>query len=346
MLTHKNLYANAFNFTLGMNLSDADTMLHTIPLFHVNGWGTPHALTAVGGRHVCLQAFNPAMVLELIRRERVTMTALVPTMVNMLINFPDLTSYDVSSLQRIIVGGAPSPWSFVGEVRQKLGCDYIVGYGMTESAPILTVSVLKETLRDLPAEEQARYMAKTGLPVMGVEVRVVKEYGQEVTRDGEDVGEIVARGDNVMKGYWRRPEETAATIRDGWLHTGDLATVDAEGYITIVDRGKDIIISGGENISSVEVEDVVFSHPAVLEAAVIAAPDERWGEVPLAVVVLKPGATATEEEIIGFSRERLAHFKAPRRVAFMEALPKGGTGKVLKHQIRETFWQGFEKRVH
>jgi fatty-acyl-CoA synthase len=346
MLTHKALYANAFNFITANGLKDSDTMLHTIPLFHVNGWGTPHALTGVGGRHVCMRAFAPQVVLELIQREQVTFTALVPTMVNMLINFPTLDEFDVSSLSHIIVGGAPSPWAFVGEVRKKLNCDYMVGYGMTESAPILTVSVLKDNLANLPADEQARYMAKTGLPVLGCEVRVVNEQGEDVAPDSEEVGEIVARGDNIMKGYWRRPEETAQTVRDGWLHTGDMATLDAEGYITIVDRSKDIIISGGENISSVEVEDTLFSHPAVLEAAVIAAPDERWGEIPLAVVVLKPGAVATEEEIITFARERLAHFKAPRKVDFLEALPKGGTGKVLKNQVREKYWQGFERRVH
>ncbi len=346
MLTHKNLYANAFNFITAMELKDTDTMLHTIPLFHVNGWGTPHALTGVGGRHICIRAFEPRLVLEMFVREKVTLTALVPTMVNMLVNFPELGQYDLSNLRQIIAGGAPSPWALVNEVRGKMGCNYVVGYGMTESSPILTVSVLKETLRDLPPEEQARFMARTGLPVLGAEVRVVDDAGREVPRDGESVGEIVARGDIVMKGYWRRPEETAQTVRDGWLHTGDMASIDAEGYITIVDRGKDIIISGGENISSVEVEDALYSHPAVLEAAVIAAPDERWGEVPVAIVVLKPGMAATDGEIIAFTRERLAHFKAPKRVDFVPALPKGGTGKILKNQIRETYWQGYERRVH
>ena len=346
MLTHKALYANAFNFITAQNLQDTDTMLHTIPLFHVNGWGTPHALTAVGGRHICIRAFQPQVVLEMIQREQVTLTALVPTMVNMLINFPELDRYDVSSLRRIIVGGAPSPWTLAAEARRKLGCEYVVGYGMTESGPILTISLLKDTLRHLPPEEQARYMARTGLPVLGAEVRVVNERGEDVARDGEEVGEIIARGDNVMKGYWGRPEDTAAIIRDGWLYTGDLATVDPEGYVQIVDRGKDIIISGGENISSVEVEDTIYGHPAVLEAAVIAAPDERWGEVPVAVVALKPGATATEGEIISFARERLAHFKAPKKVEIVESLPKGGTGKILKNQVREKYWQGFERRVH
>ncbi|MFN8557541.1 MAG: long-chain-fatty-acid--CoA ligase [Dehalococcoidia bacterium] len=346
MLTHRNLYANALSMITGTGMSDRDVMLHTIPLFHVNGWGTPHALTGVGGRHIALRMFNPALVLELIQQEKVTLTALVPTMVNMLINFPDLGAYDVSSLQRIIVGGAPSPWTFVGEVRRKLGCQYIVGYGMTESAPILTVSLLKETLAGLSEDEQARYMAKTGVPVLGVEVRVVNDRGADVTRDGAEVGEIIARGDNIMKGYWRRPEETAATIRDGWLHTGDVATVDGEGYITIVDRAKDIIISGGENISSVEVEDALYSHPAVLEAAVVAAPDPQWGEIPVAVVSLKPGMTATEADIIAHARGQMAHFKAPKRVEIVDTLPRGGTGKILKNVVREKFWQGFEQRVH
>jgi len=285
-------------------------------------------------------------VLELIGREQVTVTALVPTMVNLLINMPDLEQYDLSSLKRIVVGGAPSPWQFVVQARKKLGCDYVVGYGMTESAPILSVSVLKDTLSDRSEEEQARYMAKTGLPVLGCEVRVVDEQGKDVPRDGETPGEIIARGDNVMKGYWRRPEETAQTIRDGWLHTGDVATVDAEGYISIVDRAKDIIISGGENISSVEIEDTLYEHPSVLEVAVIAAPDPQWGEIPVAIISLKPGAAATEEEIIRFSRERLAHFKAPKKVEFVESLPRGGTGKILKNQVREKYWEGYERRVH
>lgn len=346
MLTHRNLYANALNFLIGLGLRDTDTMLHTIPLFHVNGWGTPHALTGVGGRHVCIRAFQPALVLEMIQRERATLTALVPTMVNMLVNYPELDRYDLSSLDRIIVGGAPSPSSLAEQARLKLGCDYIVGYGMTESAPVLTISNLKDTLHALPLEQRAAYMAKTGLPAIGAEVRVINEHGEDVARDGKEVGEIIARGDNVMKGYWRQPQETAQIIRDGWLHTGDLATVDREGYLQVVDRGKDIIISGGENISSVEVEDAIYAHPAVLEAAVIAAPDPRWGEIPVAVVALKPGAQATPDELIEFTRSRLAHFKTPKRVDIVEALPKGGTGKILKNQVRERYWAGYERRVH
>jgi fatty-acyl-CoA synthase len=217
---------------------------------------------------------------------------------------------------------------------------------MTESAPLLTISNLRDDLTHLSAEDQAKTRVKTGLPVIGCEVRVVKEDGSEVAHDGEDVGEITARGDNIMKGYWRRPEETAQTLRGGWLHTGDLATVDANGYINIVDRGKDIIISGGENISSVEVENALYDHPAVLEAAVVARPDPRWGEVVQAVVVLKPGAQATPEELIEHSRARLAHFKAPKGVEITDALPKTGTGKIQKGTLREKYWEGFERRVH
>lgn len=346
MLTHRNLYANGLHIAQALRLTDRDVMLHTIPLFHANGWGIPHALTGMGGRHVCLAAFEPRRVLEAVARERVTLMGLVPTMVNVLLNFPDLDRHDRSSLTRVLVGGAPPPLKFVGEIRRRLGCEYIGGYGMTETSPLLTISTVKATLAGLPGEAQERLLASTGLPAMGVEVRVVDEQGAEVARDGRQAGEIIARGDMVMKGYWRRPQDTAQTIRDGWIRTGDVATVGPEGYITIVDRAKDIIISGGENVSSVEIEDVLYRHPAVLEAAVVAAPDPKWGEIPVAVVVRKPGQAATEDEILAFARERLAHFKAPRRVDFADALPKGGTGKILKHVLREKYWSGQSRRVN
>ncbi len=346
MLTHRNLYANAMNYIWSSQLTDADVQLHTVPLFHVNGWGTPHAVTGSGGKHVLLRSFIPQQVLELVQRERVTLCTMVPTMISALINFPDIEKYDFSSVRRLVSGGAPSPWALAREAAEKLKVEFVVGYGLTESAPILTMSNLRADLSHLSAEGQARVRVKTGLPVIGCTVKVVKENDDEVRHDGEDVGEIVAKGDNIMKGYWRRPEETAQTLRGGWLHTGDLATVDEHGYINIVDREKDIIISGGENISSVEVEDALYDHPAVLEAAVIAKPDQRWGEVVQAVVVLRPGMTATEEQLIEHARGRLAHFKAPKGIEFVEVLPKTGTGKVQKNALREKYWQGFERRVH
>jgi fatty-acyl-CoA synthase len=187
--------------------------------------------------------------------------------------------------------------------------------------------------------------ASTGFPIVGADVRVVGDDGGEVPWDGSAVGEIVARSNVVMAGYWNDPEGTADVIRDGWFHTGDMAVVDPDGYITIVDRNKDIIISGGENISSVEIEKVLFQHPAILESAVVGVPDDRWSEVPKALVALRPGATATENELIGFCRGRLASIKAPRSVEFLESLPKGGTGKILKAQLRAPYWEAREKRV-
>ncbi len=346
MLTHRNLYANGMNMVVALGLTDRDVQLHTIPLFHVNGWGAPHAVTAVGARHVILRQFTPASFFTLVQQERVTSCGLVPTMLNALLNAPERAQYDLSSLRQVVVGGAPMPPSFVTAAMETFGCDCFAGYGLTETSPILTIAHLKPELRRFPLEEQAVFKAKTGLPIPGVEVRVVNPLGQEVQPNGQEVGEIVARGDVVMPGYWRRPEETAAVIRDGWFFTGDMAVVDEHGYLLIVDRKKDIIISGGENISSVEIENTLYRHPAVLEAAVIAAPDDYWGEVPRALVVLKPGASATAEELIAFCRERIAHFKAPRAVEFLPELPKTGTGKIAKAALRERYWQGYAKRVH
>jgi len=346
MLTNRNLYANAMNYIWASQLTDADVQLHTVPLFHVNGWGTPHAITGTGGKHVMIRSFVPQQVFELVQHERVTLCAMVPTMINALVNSPDLPNSDFSSVRRLVSGGAPTPWALAREASEKLGVEFVVGYGLTESSPVLTMSLLKNELKKLSAEDQAKVQVKTGIPVIGCTVKVVREDGHEVHHDGEEVGEIVARGDNVMKGYWRRPEETAEALRGGWLHTGDLATVDDNGYINIVDRGKDIIISGGENISSVEVEDALYEYPAVLEAAVIAKPDPRWGEVVHAIVVLKPNASATEQQIIEHARGRLAHFKAPKAVDIVESLPKTGTGKVQKNALREQYWKGYERRVH
>ncbi len=220
---------------------------------------------------------------------------------------------------------------------ERLGCRYVSGYGLTETSPLLTVGNIKDTLSAEPEETKMNYLTRTGLEAIGVDLRVVDTTGKEVPWDGKTVGEIVARGDNVMKGYWNLPVETAAAIRDGYFHTGDLATVDSEGYIFIVDRAKDIIISGGENIASVEIENVIYSHPHVLECAVIAFPDEKWGEIPKALVVLKTGVELTEEELTKHCRERLATFKVPRLVSFVSELPKTGSGKLLKGELRKTY---------
>jgi acyl-CoA synthetase (AMP-forming)/AMP-acid ligase II len=217
---------------------------------------------------------------------------------------------------------------------------------MTETSPYLTVSTLKNHLRDLSPEDQMRFRASTGREFITVELRVVDEHGQDVKPDGQQVGEIIVRGDSVMKGYWNLPDRTEAAFEDGWLHTGDMAVIDEEGYVNIVDRKRDMIITGGENVYSVEVENVLYAHPSALEVAVIGVPDEKWGEAVKAVVVLREGRQATEDEIIRFCKEKMAHFKAPKSVDFVPALPRTGSGKIAKVVLKDEYWQGMAKKVH
>ena len=343
-LTQRSLYLHALQCGFGMGIDDTMVLLHTIPLFHVNGWGTPHYVTALGGTHVMLRRFIPATVLELVERYRVTNAAFVPTMVGMLLSEPTRGTRDLSSLRQMNVGGAPSPSSFVAASMEALGGEYLGGYGLSESSPVVSVSRLKSGLREAPRELQDRLRGFAGLPMVGVEVRLEGPLGEELPWDGESVGELLVRADSVMQGYWNLPEETEAALRGGWLHTGDMAFIHPEGYIKIVDRKKDIIISGGENISSAEIEDVLYGHPAVRECAVVGRPDEKWGEVVHAAVSLKPGLAATPEEILAYVRGRVASFKAPRTIEIWDDLPKTGTGKVLKAAIRGRLRRDAEER--
>jgi fatty-acyl-CoA synthase len=329
VLTHRNLYLHAIHSALTNALSGDDVILHTISLFHVNGWGTPHYVTGLGGVHVLLPRFAPEEVLRLVAEHRVTRLFLVPTMVQSLLSSPALDGTDLSSLKQISIGGAPTPPSMLADAEDRFGCEVICGYGMTESSPTLTRSL------DKPGEPRSRARrVTTGLPILGVDARVLDDDDREVPWDGVTPGEICARSNHVMQGYWNRPEETAEALRGGWLRTGDIGVVDPDGYITIVDRKKDLIVSGGENVSSVQVENALAAHPAVLEVAVVGMPDDRWGEVPRAWVALRPGASATEAELITWVRDRLAHFKAPKQIVFVDELPKGGTGKILKQELR------------
>jgi fatty-acyl-CoA synthase len=255
-------------------------------------------------------------------------------MVNFLLNDPGIDQYDLSSLQWIMIGGAPMSPANAKRMMDKLGCRYISAYGLTETTPLLLVGNLKETILDAPEDTKLNHLTRTGLEVVGVDLRVVDGSGNDVPWDGETVGEIIARGDNVMKGYWKLEKETASAIKDGYFHTGDLATVDSEGYVLIVDRAKDIIISGGENISSVEIENAIYTYPDVLECAVIAIPDERWGEVPKAFVTLKEGADLTQHELIDHCRGKLARFKVPKQIEYVNELPKTGSGKIRKTELR------------
>ncbi len=275
-----------------------------------------------------------------------SIACMAPTVLNGILNFPEAEQYKLKRKPRLVIAGSAPPMAFVKMLEERLGWEFNQIYGLTETSPVLTVSKVKAHLNDQPAEEQYRLQAKAGSGAIGVEVRVVDDEGRDVKADGQEVGEVIARSNVVMAGYWRQPEETAKVIRDGWFHTGDMATVDEEGYVDIVDRKKDLIISGGENISSIEVEGVIYQHSAVLECAIIAEPDEQWGEIPLAVVVKKPSHQLTEAEVIEFCRERLAHFKSPKKVEFIDALPRTATGKVKKNELREEYWIGKTKRVH
>jgi fatty-acyl-CoA synthase len=348
MLTHRNLYINAMNSICEFQIHERDVYLHTLAQFHCNGWGLPYAVTGMGATHVVIKKFEPAAFFDLVTRERVTFAAMPPTMINMALNHPldEATLASLPRPMRVATAGSAPPMATIQGAEEKLGWRVIQIYGLTETSPFLTVSKIKPHMDDWTAEQKFRTQAKTGYAMIGVDLRVVDDDGRDVAPDSGEVGEVLARSNVVMAGYWRQEEATNAVIVDGWFHTGDMALIDSEGYIEVVDRKKDLIISGGENISSIEVEGLLYKHPAVLEAAVVAAPDERWGEVPFALVVLKQGAQASEEEMIEFCREHLAHYKCPKRVDFIEALPRTATGKIQKNLLRERYWKGQAKRVN
>jgi len=334
MLSHRNIYLHALNTAITLGVTGESVNLHTIPLFHANGWGSAHSVTLAGGKHVMIHQFLPPEVFRLVERERVRECCLVPTMAAALVNSPERGKYDLSSLRRVMIGGAASSPTLVRDVEEKLGCICISGYGLTETSPVLTVSFMKAGMEPTQSERHAR-QAMAGATIPGGEVRVVDAEERDLPHDGKSVGLVVARGDGVMEGYWRQPEETAHVFRGGWFHTGDLATMDEDGYLLIVDREKDIIVSGGENISSLELERTITAHPGVYEVAVVAVPHEKWGEVPKACVVLKPGQVVTEAELMELCRSCLARYKCPQYIEFLDGLPKTGTGKVLKRELRK-----------
>lgn len=339
-LTHKNVGIHAVGTAKELDLRSSDCWLHAAPLFHLaDAWAT-FAIIWVGGKHVVVPTPKPKVVLPIIAREGITLTNLIPTMLNEMVRDPDVGRYDYSSLRVLLSGGAPIALELVRKIMETFGCDYIQTYGMTETSPYLTMSTLKDHHRNLPPERQLEIKSRTGRSVHFVELKVVRPDGDEVARDDREVGEIVVKGDTVARGYWNRPEETKKAFRGGWLYTGDLATIDAEGYVNIVDRKKDMIITGGENVYSVEVEAVLYRHPSVYEVAVIGVPDEKWGEAVKACVVLKESEEVSEEELIAFCKERLSHFKVPKSIVFLEKLPKTGSGKISKRSLRKPYWQG------
>jgi fatty-acyl-CoA synthase len=344
MLTHRSNYLNAANFMYHLGVNNDDIYLHTLPMFHANGWGGVWAITAAGGTHVCLRKVDPPLILNLFETKKISLLCGAPTVVNMLVNDPKSKDIKVKTHPRMATAGAPPAAALIQKAQEILGLKMIHVYGLTETSPFILYCEWKQEFDTKSADDQAAIKARQGIELaFNGETKVVRQDGEEVAWNGRELGEIVTRGNVVMSGYYKDLQNTAAAIRDGWFHTGDLAVTHPDGYIEIQDRAKDLIISGGENISSTEVEGVLYKHPAVLEAAVIAIPDGKWGEVPKAIIVLKPAAAITEEEIIQFCRASMAHFKAPKAVEFVEALPKTATGKLQKYRLREMYWKGPKK---
>ncbi len=345
MLSQRNVVSNAQHAIAITRFRESDTWLHVAPMFHLADAWACYSVTMAGGTHAFTPGFAPQSTLEAIEKHHVTKTILVPTMINFLVNFPGLTSYDTSSLDMVLYGASPMPIDRIQAAVRALGPKFMQAYGMTETAPLLTSMQLEWSTYD-GSEKDTRRLGSCGREVPGVEVRVVdQETGKDV-KPGQ-VGEIIARGPNIMLGYWKREKETAEALRDGYMHTSDLATIDEDNFIFIVDRSKDMIISGGENVYSTEVENAIYEHPAVLEAAVIGIPDPNWGEAVLAIVVLKDGATVTEKEIIDHCHALIAGYKCPKQVVLHSSpLPKSGPGKILKTELRKPYWEGRTRQVN
>jgi long-chain acyl-CoA synthetase len=343
MLTHTNLVSNALVSLLNIYEGEPWTYLHSAPMFHIADCQWNVGVTLHAGTHVFIPRFAPEPMLTAIEKYRVTHCALVPTMVNMLCNFDGREKYEVSTLRGMNYGGSPMPPALIVKARRAFPhCRFFQGYGQTETAP--NVSMLSDKYHD-PDGPFADKLASAGQPVFTVDMKIVDLNDQELSRG--TVGEIVVRGPNVMAGYWNKPEETAQTLRDGWLHTGDLGYLDEDGFLFIVDRLKDLIISGGENIYSAEVEHVIYQHPAVAMCAVIGIPDEKWGEAVYAIVVVRQGQSLDDGEIITYCREHIAGYKCPRSVEIRtEPLPMSGAGKILKRELRAPFWEGKTRAVN
>jgi len=335
MITHRNAAMNVIGTLLHLPMGIGARYLWTLPMFHANGWTYTWTVTAAAGTHVCLRRVDPGQVFQLIRDERVEWLSAAPTVLISLANAPAEVRGEVPAGVRVVTAGAPPAAATIERLEGSFGWDVTHVYGLTETAPFITVCAPLPEHEPLPAAERAVIKARQGVELLtSGELRVVDESGAEVPADGATLGEITVRGNVVMDGYYNDPEATSKAMGDGWFHSGDAAVVHPDGYIEIRDRIKDVIISGGENISSVEVEGVLIRHPAVGEAAVVGLPSERWGETPHAFIVLLPGASASEDELIGFVRDRVAHYKAPSGVTFLADLPKTATGKIQKFVLR------------
>jgi fatty-acyl-CoA synthase len=344
MYSHRGAYLNALGEVGALGLSKDTVFLWTLPMFHCNGWCMPWALTAAGATHVCLRGVDPPKIFALIERHGVTNFNGAPTVLLMLASDPAAAGVHFDPPIHVCTGGAP-PSPTLLERMEQLGVRITHLYGLTETYGPHVLCEMQSEWDGLDTTARARVMSRQGVPYThAVYLRVVDEEMRDVPADAETMGEVVMRGNNVMMGYYEDPEATARAFRGGWFHSGDVGVLHPDAYIELRDRSKDIIISGGENISTIEVENTIYQHPDVQEVAVVAMPHAKWGEVPKAFVTRKPGSSATEEDIIAFTRERLSHFKCPKAVEFCE-LPKTSTGKIQKFKLREREWTGREKRI-
>jgi fatty-acyl-CoA synthase len=335
-ITHRNIWVNAVTFAMHAAVTDRDVYLHTLPMFHANGWGMPFAMTGLGVPQVVLRKVDGAEILRRVRDHGVTVMCAAPAVAAAVLEAAQTWEGEIPGRDRvrIIMAGAPPPTKTVMRVEEELGWEFVQIYGLTETSPLLTFNRTRAEWDDLPAEERAGLLTRAGAPALGVRLRT------------DERGEVLARSNVVLEGYWEQPEESARALEDGWFHTGDGGVISDDGYLTISDRKKDVIITGGENVSSIEVEDVLFSHPAVAEVAVIGVPSEKWGETIKALVVLAEGSDVTEAELIAWCKERAAGYKAPTSIEFREVLARTATGKLQKFKLRQPYWEGRDRQVN
>jgi len=335
-LTHRNCWVNAAVFGWHTGVSDRDVYLHTLPMFHANGWGMPWTTAAMGVTQVALRKVDGPEILRRVERHGVTLLCAAPAVVNAVLDAAPGWDGPLpgAGTTRIVVAGAPPPSKTIERIESELGWEFVQIYGLTETSPLLTVNRTRAEWDDLPADQRARKLMRAGTPAVGTEIRIDAQ------------GEVLARSNTIMAGYWNQPEESAAALADGWFHTGDGGLVDEEGHLSILDRKKDVIITGGENVSSIEVEDTIFSMEGVLEVAVIGVPHDKWGEMVLALVVVEDGSDVTDDAVIAHCRTALAGYKCPKQVELRTELPRTATGKLQKFRLRAPYWEGKERQVN
>jgi fatty-acyl-CoA synthase len=335
-LTHRTLWINATTFGWQTGVGDRDVYLWTLPMFHCNGWGMSYAITGMGARHIVLRKVDGAEILRRVERHGVTLLCGAPAVVAAILDAAKEWNGEIPGRDRVrmVVAGAPPPTRMIEQMETELGWEFIQIYGLTETAPLLTMARGRDEWDDLTPAARAQKLGRAGAPALGVKLSI------------SDQGEVLARSNVVLEGYWEQPDATADALAGGWFHTGDGGTIDDDNYLTISDRKKDVIISGGENVSSIEVEDCLYQHPDVAEACVIGVPDEKWGETVKGLVVLKPGGAATEADLIAHCRDSLTHFKCPTSIEFRAAFARTSTGKLQKFKIRAPYWEGRTRQVN